>query len=433
MSLVLAPGVGPAGAEPAAGRPAVVVVPGITGTGLREAASGMTVWGRGGNLFQPRDFGYGLARRLEKHESARSNLAVGPVIEQLTIGGIFRKPIYGPLVEAFERAGYRHGSLEAPRLGGDFFLFGYDWRLDNIRAAQLLAAQLEALRRARAAGPLDIVLICQSNGAAICRYLVKYGDASMEEAEDGEGGLSPLLVVRRVILVGASNGGNLQTLRDLLRGRRYIPGIGRHFQAETLFSFRSLYQNLPAYRGDLILDERGRTLPIDIYDVRDWIRHQWSIFSGEAERRMADVPEAAEKFGDADLRRSFLESALSRAVRFQRLLRRDGPAFVPAEYFMIQGAMHPTPERAVLTPRGEGWDTWFTGDPELDRRPELAPLASAMGDGQATLASQAWLSPQEEARVAAAPSYIEADSHFQLIIVPETHARLIELVNGSGG
>ena len=44
-----------------------------------------------------------------------------------------------------------------------------------------------------------------------------------------------------------------------------------------------------------------------------------------------------------------------------------------------------------------------------------------------TVASQNWLSPQERASLAAPATYIE-DNHFDLILRPETHQRLLEIL-----
>ena len=42
----------------------VIVVPGITGTRLRDGESGKLVWGSARNVFFPRDGGYRLALRV---------------------------------------------------------------------------------------------------------------------------------------------------------------------------------------------------------------------------------------------------------------------------------------------------------------------------------------------------------------------------------
>ena len=93
--------------------------------------------------------------------------------------------------------------------------------------------------------------------------------------------------MRKLILVGSSNGGGLRILRELDRGRNYISLIGRRWHPETLFTFPAIYQDLPVYRRDLFLDADGRELEIDLFDAESWRRHGWSVFSRAARRRLA--------------------------------------------------------------------------------------------------------------------------------------------------
>ena len=63
------------------------------------------------------------------------------------------------------------------------------------------------------------------------------GAASLEEAERGMAVDGDGFRVAHLILVGSSNGGSLRILREMLRGRSYIPWIGRRWQPEVLFTF----------------------------------------------------------------------------------------------------------------------------------------------------------------------------------------------------
>jgi hypothetical protein len=58
----------------------------------------------------------------------------------------------------------------------------------------------------------------------------------------------------------------------------------------------------------------------------------------------------------------------------------------------------------------------FPGDPEVDGDPALRALATAPGDGHATLASQRLLSLQEEAAVAGAEQV--DGGHFEMLVEP---------------
>ena len=171
------------------------------------------IWGRGANLFSPDDGGYQLVLPLGANQF--DTLRAGGTIDRVKFGP-FSKPIYAPLAERFEREGWVRGNLAEPAADETLFFFTYDWRYDNSVAATTLASQLEQLARSRrntTANPLPVSLLCQSNGAHICRYLLKYGAASLEQAEGGR--IEPLqgVVIDQMTLVAAANGGMRRSRR----------------------------------------------------------------------------------------------------------------------------------------------------------------------------------------------------------------------------
>ncbi|RMH23358.1 MAG: hypothetical protein D6696_00745 [Acidobacteria bacterium] len=420
----------PAAAEPLihaelsrrAERPILVLVPGVTGSKLRDARTGEVIWGPGKTFADPVDGSYGLALPIVRRPGEPLPVEAFAVLEEVKLAG-FRKPAYGPVLKLLEANGYVRGDLARPRPGETLYPFPYDWRIDNVANVQRLYRRLESLRRARGVERLRIDLLCQSNGAYICRYLAKYGGASLEQVEAGHAGPPSTLAIGRMILVGTANGGSLRILRELDRGRRYVPIFGRLIKPETLFTLESLYQDLPAYRDDLFLDASGKPLAVDLYDPATWERYGWSIFGAKARARLARNPRP-EIFGSIADRRAFLARVLARARRLQAVLARDVAGF-PAtlRYYLVQNDREPTPERAVLVAKGEGWETFFAGD-RLLRKPHLQALTAAPGDGHATVTSQLYLSPQERAAIAGEPFYVDGD-HFGMILADETQSALL--------
>lgn len=407
----------------------VVFVPGVTGSVLRERESGDVVWGAGRNLLAPRDGGYALAYPVAPPPGWAPRLEAAGVLEEVRLGPI-RQPVYGPLLDALEARGYRRGSLDRPAPADTLFGFSYDWRRSNVEVAGELAARLDALRRARGEERLVVDLVCQSNGTHVCRYLVRHGGASLGAAEEGAGP-APAVAVRNLVLVAASSGGSLRVLRELDRGRRYLAApLGRRMLPETLFTFRSLYEDLPHDPEGRFLDLHGRSVEADPYDPETWVERGWSAFAPEVARRL-ETSGRADLFGSPEDRRAYLAGTLDRARRLQRLLARDplGPQ-VPC-YHLLGNAYLPTPQRAVLERVAVGWRTLFTGDREVDRDPYLRALASAPGDGHATLASQLALSPRERAFLAGQPFLIRG-GHFELILEPATHRRVFEALQTPG-
>lgn len=393
----------------------MVFVPGVTGVVLRDSRTGEVAWGTGRNLLRPKDDGYGLALPLVPRVDGLPALEPVAPIEQITLFGL-RKPIYGPIRKLLLGVGYVPEKT--------LFFFAYDWRRDLTESAGLLRRKLEEIRRAQGRERLEVDLICQSSGAHLCRYLTKYGGVSLEEAEAGRGGLPPTLAVRRLVLVGSSNGGSLRILRELDRGRRYAPLVGRWMRPEVVFTFPSLFQDLPIYRSDLFVDAAGKSLEIDLFDPESWRRCGWSIYGKATARRLREG--GAERFlGGPEIREAYFRRTLTAARRFQEILRADAPGFGPTRIYVVGSADQPTPDRAVLLREGEEWRMFFTGDAFLRHRPVLRALATAWGDEHATLESQDWLSPQEKAALALPPRRVRG-GHFEALLTAETRSFLLE-------
>ncbi|MDA8015818.1 MAG: hypothetical protein MPN21_00090 [Thermoanaerobaculia bacterium] len=413
-----------------ASRVPVVLVPGITGSVLRDQETGEVLWGRGPEVLAPKDGGYLLARPIVPvGADAPDRLEAVEAIEQLRLfGGLVRKPVYGPVLETLVANGWVLGDLDAPDEGADLYAFAYDWRQDNVQTVGELLVRLRALARAhqRGAGdaPFAIDLICQSNGAHICRYLTKYGDAEPEDALAGRAESPSELRIRKMVLVGTSNGGSVRILREVHRGRRYVPLIGRTMQPETLFTFPAILQDLPAFLPEPFVDGRGRRLDIDLFDAETWQAYGLSVFSDEARDRMASRPDL---FGTEADRVDYLRRNLQRARRFHDALSRDVARFDTA-YYLLQSGYGSSPERAVLRSVADGYELLFTGDEELEQDPYLHHLVSSPGDGHATYDSQRALSPQE-LRALAAPAYLVDGSHFEMILDPATLRRMVDFLH----
>lgn len=417
-----------AGAAARAPESVVVLVPGITGSELRDPATGRIAWGTAARLFSPKDGGRELALPIRPGEAPASSFEAFDVIHDIPfLEGVWKKEVYGPIERLFEANGFPKGNLLAPAKGQRFFVLPYDWRQDNVTSAALLVDKLEALRSLRAEARLAVTLICQSNGAHICRYAAKYGGRPLAEAEAGSARPPAGIHFAKLILVGTSNGGSLRILREMTRGRSYAPLVGRRWEPETLFTMPALYQDLPTEEPGPFLDHRGNALDLDLYDAANWERYGWGIFSRATRRRLAKEP-AAFLGTEAD-QRAFLARTLADARRFHHLLAADPAGWAPPAIHLIQSLSTPTPIRAVLEQRQGTWRTSFTGDGRVDHQPRLNGRATAKGDGHATAASQLALSPQERAAIAGEPFFVDGP-HFEMILKRETLVQLIALAAG---
>lgn len=402
------------GASP---RGVVVFVPGITGSELRDRESGRILWGDFRSFFVPRDDGYSLAMPIGGAEDRLE--AGGPM---LRVGSLplLRREVYLPIVRAFEREGYRRGD--------DLVLFGYDFRRESVENARLLARRIDSIPASKDGSAREVHLVCQSNATYLCRWAVRYGDVSLDEAERGNRRQPSRVRVASVTLLATANGGGIRILREMDRGRIYMRVVGRRFRPEMFFTYASLYQDLPAGRSDLFVDENGRSLDIDLFDARSWKTYGWSIFGRDAGRRAARNPEI---FGDEAQRLALLQGWLDEAKRLHALLYSDAAPWPEATRLVsIQGKGHPTMSRAVVMRDGPGWKTLFLGDPELEGRAGLADLLSEPGDIHASLTSQRWLTPSELRGLGDATHYAEGD-HLTIAHDEEALRVMVEVARGA--
>lgn len=395
-------------------RTTVVLVPGVTGTKLRNRRSGKTVWGNTASFFSPHDGGYAITLPIHPSNDAIESFAP---IEQVRLL-LYRKEVYGTIVRLMEKNGLRHGDLHNPRSDERFFFFIYDWRRDNVSAARQLAQELAKLGQRR------VALICQSNAAYICRYVVKYGDVSLDEAEHGVRHTPAGVTIEKVVLVGTSNGGSIRILHEMDRGRRYFPLIGRTWLPETLFTIRSLFQDLPTYQTDLFLSFDGHPLRVDLFDVVSWKRFGWSVYRRDARRR---IERHSEIFGTEDERDEYLREMLVGAKRLHALLQRDLEAVALPRFYSVQSRSLATPERAVLLQRDGEWRMRFAADRDIARVARLVALTSAPGDQHATIESQEILSPAEKAAMPR-PTFLVAAPHFEIITTPAAQRWILEIL-----
>ena len=213
----------------------------------------------------------------------------------------------------------------------------------------------------------------------------------------------------------------MRILREVHRGRKYLPLVGRTMQPEVLFSFPAMFQDLPAHIEEPFVDAQGRPLDLNLFDAQTWVEHAWSVFQDDARERMVQRPDL---FGDEALRIEYLRASLDRGRRLHRLLAQDVDHFGDTRYFSIQNGFEPTPHLAVV---GEPGSLIFTGDEELEEQPYLSYLITRPGDGHATVDSQMALSPQELA-VMEEP-YLVHGGHFELILTPGSLRRMLDFLD----
>lgn len=362
--------------------PPVIVIPGLMGTSLVDARSGVELWP--GSLQDLAFSDHARLARIGPAWEGDDSIRAGAVIRRL--GGI---DIYGALLDTLLQAGrFSEGRPGEPVRGPDrrrFYTLAYDWRQPNIVAVRQLHALIDQIRIDHGDPTLRVDLIAHSNGGLIAQYYLRYGPNDVLEQADPQPWAEGRQRIRRVAMLGTPKLGAVAGLRRLLEGYRFIL---RTVPVEALATFPTVFETLPHPLTRVIHDREGRPLAIDLFDVTVWRDNRWSVFSPEVEQRVL------RNFGNdgpavlAVLQDEFSRN-LRRARQFNDVLARPFPRS-GLRIAAFGGDCEPTLAGAVLEVEGRHARLAFRPQDLLAPLPgfDYTALFEAAGDGLVTRASQ---------------------------------------------
>jgi hypothetical protein len=156
-------------------------------------------------------------------------------------------------------------------------------------------------------------------------------------------------------------------------------------------TFSTPFQALPHPKTTPILDPLGRPVPIDIYDLAQWQKRRWGVFSPEVTARVsASMPTpAAGEQAVADMQARFGRN-LRRAARMEAALSAPFP-MRKVEVAVFGGDCETTPGHAILLDGPDGGRLAFRASQVADRGSERGGYERLMfepGDGLVTRSSQ---------------------------------------------
>ncbi len=321
-------------------QPPLILIPGLLGSRLLDAASGREAWPGGLTRLLFGDYSE-LALRFDP-------VTLRPLPDGLVAGGLFEsapgRDFYGDIVETLELiGGYRRSRPGVPVTDRTrrYYVLAYDWRQDNVESARALAAMIEQIRRDYSDPDLKVDIIAHSMGGLITRYYLRYGAADVltdnEFPVTGYGAER----VRRVVLLGTPNLGSVATLHAFIEGNEVAA-------TEVLATMPSLYQLFPHPINDWIISARGETLDRDPFSTRVWQAFGWSVYSPEVReriRRRFDDPRGADAYLSS--LEAYFEEHIERARRFVWSLTVS--ADVDRTRLIVMGGdCHFTPARIVV-------------------------------------------------------------------------------------
>lgn len=343
----------------------IIVIPGILGSKLVDAASGRVVWGEfGPNGINPETPEGARAIALPMQPGSalsdlRDEVRQAGALTSLDIN-ILGLPIqigaYVDILNALGVGGYRDKEFQLRDIVyGDqhytCFQFGYDWRRDNVENARLLhefilerKAYVEA-ERAKRTGvrrPARFDIVAHSMGGLVARYYLMYGDTDLPS--DGSVP-TPTWAgsehVERLVLVGTPNAGSAGAIEQLVNGVEYARVLPK-YDAAILGTMPAVYQLMPRTRHQPVVEENGDQ-PVDVFSVAAWERFGWGLLNPDQDavlRRL--LPDVKESDRRRQIATDHLQKCLRRASEFHSAMDQTAAPPRGTSIHLIAGDANPT-------------------------------------------------------------------------------------------
>jgi pimeloyl-ACP methyl ester carboxylesterase len=307
-------------------QPPLVLIPGAFGSSLRDRRTGRELWpGSSGMLLTSSYRGL----ELEIDAATLEPLAGDAEAYDVFAEGL-GQDFYGRVLQTLERAGgySRCSPCQKPRTDRrNFYVYPYDFRLDNVRAVRGLHQLIEQIRADYGDPRLPVDVLAHSNGGLLARYYARYGTATLPASGPFRPTGAGASNIRRLLLVGTPNLGTLQPVLSHLRGEEV--GLNRIPQ-EVIATCTGAGEMMPHPAVPWLVDLRGRTLDYDLYDIETWRRLGWSVFDPRvAERAAARHGGGAAGRGYVAMLREYLAKHLRHGRRFIESLAVPAPGAEP--------------------------------------------------------------------------------------------------------
>ena len=342
----------------AQGNNPVILIPGLSGSELRNKVTGEKIWFK---TLKPKseDIRLPISNDVAK---LGDDIEPGDILRNIKVGPISVTDIYGGFIKAMElRAGYLEEKWDEPGQEGyhdSLYVYPYDWRLDNVENARRLVRKVEALKKKLGRPDLKFDVVGHSMGGLIARYAAMYGDADLPP---GNAAPKPTWAgakhFDKIVQVGTPNEGSVISLSTLVGGFS-LAGIHidlPFFQDAskfTAFTIPVAYQLLPAPGTLRAFDDRLEPIEIDLYDPKTWTKYGWNPI---------DDKEFAQEFSFAErkIAPAFFAASLARAKRLYEALSAPSGKDRGVEFHMV-GADCKTAPDAVVIYRDRDSNKWKT-------------------------------------------------------------------------
>ncbi len=365
-------------------QPPVILIPGLMGSVLHSESDG-EIWP--GTLFNVLFSRYRHAALSIDPETLLPD--PGDVQAERITGKFAGRDFYSSIIETLQTAGgFKFAEPGQPLPDGHrhYYIFTYDWRLDNVQTVRKLDAFIEQIRADHDNPGLELDVIAHSMGGMIARYYMRYGTVDVTTNNEFPVNYHGEERIRRVVLLGTPNLGSVESLKAFIVGRR----IGlRSIPPEVLITFPSFYQLFPHPLNDWILDVEGKPMDVDPFNLSTWKRFRWSIFDPQLRQsifeQFDDPEEGRER---VELLERYFHKHIERGRRFMWSLTVNMDR-EPWGLVVFGGDCSLTPARILVEDRGDRYDLHLDPDDIRSPRPgvDYARLMLEPGDGTVTKAS----------------------------------------------
>ena len=422
------------------GKPPLIIIPGLTGSELINSRTGETVWFKARRAHDD-DLRLPISPVLSRN---RDNLVAGDIIREVRFFKFLPETeIYERLFEALTtRGGYKEGSWKTPQKDGyqdTFYVFAYDWRLDNVANARLLIQRVEQLKRALGKPGLKFNIAAHSMGGLIARYAAMYGGAE-PPATNPKPTWAGAKHFDKIFLLGTPNEGSVSALNSLLNGFSYIGGglnlpFIQNISRFDVFTLPSVYQLLPHEGAVLAYDQDLQPLKVNIYDPAAWEKYQWAIWQDDDFTKKLTPTEQRNA-------KAYFGAVLERARRFQAALDANTSEKIPVSIYLMGADCKETQNAFILVfdPKKNEYKTIFKGEGITKSNGEKVPdeevkkLLYSIGDGVVTkrsLAGETLVSTGKKTVFPYVSDLYQCEDHNRLISNPGIQDKVLRILAGS--
>lgn len=280
-----------------------IFVPGYYGSTLFEPRSGRLIWGDPKEVLLGRK---SLAMPIPGMKVPGAlHLEPKHLIRTVSLlGGLLKEEAYEKSIDLLKTMN-PEAILPVP----------WDWRQDPIHGVLRID---ETVRQARRRFPqAELSLVSHSFGSLISSYYLRYGIQDYFSAEETWEGLSHFT---HVVMTAAPFRGLMAMFRNMLNGFRF--GLNPNLQTPLAFcTFESSYYLLPPPGLDLVQNEYGKSLSLNLHQAELWRKNRWGLFHEKLKLDSSSL----------QARHAFTELHLSRAKKFHELMNRP-KTHLPAQH-----------------------------------------------------------------------------------------------------